>query len=96
MDVKPLKSLLRGNFNCDFLGEICEGAVRKDKAVQWRSSGGGHWSLLGITLHQQKSTLLQQKDYSAAAAAERHNVLCCGKSGFQPVAAAAAPRFPDS
>ena len=95
MELKPLKPLLRGNFNCDFLGDICEGAVRKDEAVQWRSSGGGHWSLLGITLHQQKSTLLQQKDYSAAAA-ERHNVLCCGKSGFQPVAAAAARRFPDS
>ena len=61
MDVKPLKPLLRGNFNCDFLGEICEGEARKDEAVQWRSSGGGHWSLLGITLHQQKSTLLQQQ-----------------------------------
>ena len=65
MELKPLKPLLRGNFNCDFLGEICEGAVRKDEAVQWRSSGGGHWSLLGtsrkVLCCSRKITLLQQQ-----------------------------------
>ena len=50
MELKPLKPLLRGNFNCDFLGEICEGEARKDEAVQWSGGVVVGISLLGITL----------------------------------------------
>ena len=51
--IEGTQAPLRGNFNCDFLGEIGEGAAEKMK----QCSGG---VMLGITL-------LQQKECSAAA-----------------------------